>query len=110
MSDITIQFEEVSLVSIGGLTTAPIDGAVDISLGLKPTDMKFEAIRLNVWNRVERKASFVTIREDAPWFFEICAAIIADPIYGDLVQRSVDARWNEKTSAYDKARDLREAA
>ncbi|MBP0581856.1 hypothetical protein J8I29_21180 [Labrys sp. LIt4] len=110
MSDYTLAFEELHLVEIGGLLAGPLDGAAHIGFGLSPTAMRFDSIKLNVWNPRERKASFTTLREGDPWFDEICNALVIDAVYGALIAEAVEGHWCQKPSAYDRARDRREAA
>lgn len=109
MSDYTLAFEELHLVRIGGFLAGPLDGAAHVSFGLSRTGMRFESVKLNVWHPRERKASFVTLGEADPWFGEICNALVVDAIYGALIAEAVDAHWRQQPSAYDRARDRREA-
>ena len=110
MSDYTLAFEELHLVQISGLLAGPLDGAAHVCFGLSRTAMRFDSVKLNVWNRQERKASFATLREGDPWFDEICNALIVDAVYGALIAEAVEGHWRQKPSAYDRARDRREAA
>lgn len=110
MSDYTLAFEELHLLQIGGLLAGPLDGAAHVSFGLSRTGMRFESVKLNVWNPRERKASFVTLTEGDPWFVEICNALVVDATYGSLIAEAVDRHWRQQPSAYDRARDRREAA
>ncbi|WP_448950618.1 hypothetical protein [Labrys neptuniae] len=110
MSDYTLAFEELHLIDIAGLLAGPLDGAVHIDFGLSRTDMRFEVVKLNAWNRRERKTSFVTLREGDLWFLDICNALTIDSVYGALIAEAVERYWRDRPSAYDRARDRREAA
>ena len=110
MSDYTLAFEELHLVQIGGLLAGSVDGAAHISFGLSRTQMRFDCIKLNVWNRLERKTTFVTLAPEDPWFPAICNALIVDVAYGEAIAEAVAHHWHQQPSAYDRARDRREAA
>jgi hypothetical protein len=109
MSDYTLAFEELPLLTIGTLTAGGVDGAADIDLGVSSTSWKIQTIRLNVWNARTRKATFVTLTDEDPSFMQIANALVIHPVYGEMIERAVKER-HSSPSAYDRARDLREAA
>lgn len=114
MADLTIQFEEVPTIWLGTMTAGGVDGAIDINFGLSRSDWKVESVRLNTWDAVNRERGYVTLRDSNPiqedTFFRIANAVMIHPVYGEMIDRAVAAHWGQKGSAYDRARDAREAA
>lgn len=109
MSDLTIQFDDLPIIHINGMTAATVDGAADIEMGNSPRDWKVVHIRLNGWVPNARKRSFVNIEPNDNWFLEIANAIIIDLALGAAIEKELTSLYG-KPSAYDKARDAREAA
>lgn len=109
MSDYTLEFEELPLLAIGNLTAGGVDGAAYIDLGTSATDWRIIEIRLNAWDAKAGKSTYLTLADDRPAFFQICNALVIHPIYGEMILRAAKERHSSPT-AYDRARDLREAA
>ncbi|WP_413989957.1 hypothetical protein ACMDCR_29180 [Labrys okinawensis] len=109
MSDLTVQFDDLPIIHINGMTAATIDGAADIEMRSSPCDWQVVAIRLNGWLPGQRKGAFAAIGPTDPWFFEIANAIGVSLALSGAIERGL-AGALAYPSAYDRARDLREAA
>ncbi|GLS17879.1 hypothetical protein GCM10007874_08950 [Labrys miyagiensis] len=109
MPDLTVQFDDLPLIHINGMTAATVDGAADIEMRSSPRDWEVVAIRLNGWLPGLRKGAFAAIGQADPWFFEIANAIGVNLALSGAIERGL-AGALARPSAYDRARDLREAA
>jgi hypothetical protein len=109
MSDLTVQFDDLPLIHLAGMSAATIDGAADIAMRSSPHDWEVVAIRLNGWVSGAHKGAFVSLLPVDPWFFEIANAIGIDLALSEAIERGLKGVPGQPT-AYDRARDLREVA
>jgi len=109
MSDLTVQFDDLPLIHLAGMSAATVDGAADIAMRSSPHDWEVVAIRLNGWVSGARKGAFVSLLPADPWFFEIANAIGIDLALSEAIERELKSVPGRPT-AYDRTRDLREVA
>ncbi|CAM5776375.1 hypothetical protein LMIY3S_05496 [Labrys miyagiensis] len=109
MADLTVQFDDLPIIHINGMTAATVDGAADIEMRSSPGDWEVVAIRLNGWLPQARRSGFAAIGRADPWFFEIANAIGVNLSLSGVIEQELASRQGDP-SAYDRARNLREAA